>query len=192
MKLVDKCVYLGQEVSVDGSQFKSEIERRIRAANFTFNKYRSLFTSRLVPMSLKRRLFEGAVFPALMYASETWVMTRRLENRLAVAQRRWERSMLGVSLLDRRTNEWVRERTGLRDVVRFSRERRWRWAARVADMDHRRWARAVLEWHPRGPKRRQGRPAVRWRDDFVKACGPQFLQRAKDKREWFRSMALQI
>ena len=185
-------MYLGQDVSLDDSRFSVEIDRRIRAANFTFNRYRSLFAARKVPMPLKKRLFEGAVLPALIYASETWTLSKRLENRLAVAQRRWKRSMLGCSLLDRRTNEWVRDQTGLVDAVRVCGERRWRWAARIASQDPGRWTRAVLEVHPRGPKRRRGRPAMRWRDDFVKTVGPEFLRKAENAEEWSRSMTLQI
>ena len=186
VRVVDRCVYLGQEVSLANDRFAGEIGRRIRAANFAFNRYRSLFTSRGVPIAIKRRLFNGAVLPALAYASETWSLTRRLENKLAVAQRKWERKMLGVTLLDHRTGEWLRDRTGLTDVVRYCRERRWKWASRVASLSGTRWTRALLEWHPRGPKRTQGRPAVRWRDDFVKECGPRFLQLATNPKEWKR------
>ena len=100
--------------------------------------------------------------------------------------------MLGVSLLDRRTNEWVRRRTGLVDVVRYCRERKWRWVARLARMEHLRWPRALVEWHPRGPTRRKGRPAMRWRDDLVNAVGTEFLRKAADREEWKAVMALHI
>jgi hypothetical protein len=192
VRLVERCVYLGQEVSLDGNRFAGEVGRRIRAANFSFNRYRSLFTNRLVPMPIKKRLFEGAVLPALAYASETWSLTRRLENKLTVAQRKWERAMLSISLLDQRSSDWIRDRTGLVDVVRFCRKRKWLWAGRLASLDHRRWSRAVLEWHPRGPTRRQGRPGMRWRDELVKAVGPDFLRKAADRGQWKASMALHI
>ena len=192
VRVVDRCVYLGQEVTLDNSRFGGEIGRRIRAANFSFSRYRSLFASRTCPMFIKKRLFEGAILPDLTYGSETWALTRRLENRIAVAQRRWERVMLGVSLLDRRRNDWVRDKAGLRDAVRICRERKWSWASRVAGMESCRWTRAVLEWHPRGPTRKKGRPEVRWSDTFVKAIGPGFLTLAEDKKEWKRIMALQI
>ena len=143
-------------------------------------------------MSVKRRLFQGALLPALTYACETWCLTGRLENKLAVAQRKWERKMLGVTLLDRRTNVWVRNKTGLMDVVEHCRERRFCWVERIAGLDHERWARAVLEWHPRGPIRRKGRPVRRWRDDFVKAVGTEFLRMAAEKKEeWSRAKTLQ-
>ena len=161
VRVVNRCVYLGQEVSLESNRFTGEIDRRIRAANFSFNRYRTLFTNRLVPMPIKRRLFQGAILPAIAYASETWSLTRRLENKLNVAQREWERAMLGVSLLDRRTNEWVRRRTRPVDVVRYCREKKWRSVARLARMEHLRWPRAFVEWHPRGPTRRQGCLAMR-------------------------------
>ena len=36
---------------------------------------------------------------------------------------------------------------------------------RVANLEHIRWPRAQVEWHPRGPTRRQGLLAKTWRDD---------------------------
>ena len=82
----------------------------------------------------------------------------------------------------------MRSRTKLADVVRCVRERKWRWASRIASLESSRLARAVLEWHPRGPVRGRGRPAVRWRDDLVKACGTGFLAKAADRKEWKRLM----
>ena len=99
--------------------------------------------------------------------------------------------MLGKTLLDRATNEWVRRKTGLRDAVKCARERRWRWLARLAGMDGDRWARAVFDWYPRGPTRQRGRPGLRWRDEFVTANeGAGVLRMAADKDKWQRLMAL--
>ena len=182
------CVPWAGSLSLSNDRFTGEIGRRIRAANFAFHRYRTLFAARNVPMDIKKRLFDGAVIPALVYASETWSLTRRLENKLAVAQRRWERIMLGITILDHRTGAWMRSRTKLADVVRCVRERKWRWASRIASLESTRLTRAVLEWHPRGPARGRGRPAVRWRDDLVEACGTGFLAKATDKNEWKRLM----
>lgn len=175
VRVVERCVYLGQEVSLDHNPFKSEIKRRIRAGRFAFTKYHSLLTNRKVPMPIKQRLFNGAILPALTYGCETWALTRGLQNELAVAQRRLERLMLGISIFDKRTNDWVRRRTGLKDVTRFCEERKHAWAGRLARGDRSGWAGAIVEWHPRGPIRKKGRPAVRWRDSLVETLGANFL-----------------
>uniref|UniRef100_A0A914XBD6 Endonuclease-reverse transcriptase n=1 Tax=Plectus sambesii TaxID=2011161 RepID=A0A914XBD6_9BILA len=98
-----------------------------------------IYTSKQTPMSLKRKLFNSCVLPAMLYGAETWLLTKREENRLAVAQRRMERIMAGISLREQKTNDWFRKLTRLSDVVRLYWQRKWRWAQRIARMDEDRW-----------------------------------------------------
>ncbi|CAB3401916.1 unnamed protein product [Caenorhabditis bovis] len=55
VKEVASLVYLGSQLSLDGSQ-SGELQRRIRAGMFAFDNFRSLFINRTVPMTLKRKL----------------------------------------------------------------------------------------------------------------------------------------
>lgn len=48
----------------------------------------------------------------MTYGSETWSLTNKQRERLAVAQRNMERSMLGITRKDKKRNEWIREKTG--------------------------------------------------------------------------------
>ena len=173
--MVNRFIYLGQAIELGKNRFACEIERRINAARAAFNKNRSFYENRLIPISLKRKLFVSTVSPVLTYGCETWAITRTLENKIAVAHRRWERTMLGVSVLDHRTIEWLRDRSGLKCSSLICRERKWRWAHRLAGMPYVRWARAVLEWHPRGPTRKRGRPVLKWQDAFLSSCGAHLL-----------------
>ena len=56
-----------------------------------------------VPLSLKRRLNYQCVTPAMAYASETWIMPKAIEKLLA-AQHKMDRSMLGSTWVDERTD----------------------------------------------------------------------------------------
>ena len=179
-------IYLGRLMSVarDGEK---EIKRRIQAGWGNFFKYKQFFASKSVAMSLKRKLFNQCVLPSMLYGAETWALTKKSEEKLAVAQRRMERFMTGISLRDRKTNEWLRGVTKVDDAVQSARERKWRWARKVALMDGSRWARAVTEWQPRIGKRARGRPKTRWRDAIVKAAGINWIRRATDEHFWKRT-----
>ena len=71
-----------------------------------------------VPICLKRKVFDQCILPAITYASETWTLTAKMENKLAAAQRNIERSMLGITMRDRKTNEWIREQTKVQDILK--------------------------------------------------------------------------
>ena len=85
-----------------------------------------------------------------------------LMNRLRVAQRAMERSMLGVSLLDRIRNEEIRRRTNVTDIALRVSKLKWQWAGHIARRTDNRWGRKVLEWQPRAGRCSVGRPPTRW------------------------------
>ena len=68
--------------------------------------------------SLKRKVFDPCVLPVMTYASETLTLTKASVNKLGIAQRSTERSILGISLRDKNTNEWIRKQTRVVDVMK--------------------------------------------------------------------------
>ena len=88
---------------------------------------------------------------------------------------------------DRRTNIWVRERTKLIDVIYTVRKMKWSWAGHINRLKDDRWTSRVTTWRPYDKKRRQGRPAKRWRDDLDKYWSDTIWQRtAQDRVIWRR------
>ena len=55
-----------------------------------------------------------------------------MENKLAAAQRNMERSMIGITMRDRKTNEWIREKTKVQDILKTIKLGKWTWARHVA------------------------------------------------------------
>ena len=52
------------------------------------------------------------VYPTSMtYGYETWALNKTMMDKLAVAQRKMERIMLGTTLQDQRRNNWIRDQT---------------------------------------------------------------------------------
>uniref|UniRef100_A0A914UM23 Endonuclease-reverse transcriptase n=1 Tax=Plectus sambesii TaxID=2011161 RepID=A0A914UM23_9BILA len=183
VKQVSEFVYLGQTIG-DSTKRQKEIGRRVTAGWRSFFKYKMIYTSKRTPIFLKRRLFNSCVLPTMLYGAETWSLTKREENWLAVAQRRMERIMTGTSLRQWKTNDWLRKLTQVNDVMRSYWQRKWRWAQRIAKMDEDRWARRVTEWQPRIGKRGRGRPKKRWRDEIVKVAGIRWMAIAKKESCW--------
>src|ERR1700748_2399940 len=104
-------------------------------------------------------VFDTCVLPVLTYEAETLTLTKASENKLRVAQRAMERSMLGISLRDKMTNQWIRQQTKVVDVMERIASLKWNWAGHILRMTDERWTKAILQWRP--PKMRpRGRPPV--------------------------------
>ena len=85
------------------------------------------------------------------------------------------------------SNIWVRERTKLIDIIYNVRKMKWSWAGHINRLKDDRWTSCVTTWRPYNKKRRQGRPAKRWRDDLDKYWSDTIWQRtAQDRVIWRR------
>ena len=60
-------------------------------------------------------------------------------EKLVTTQRKMERIMIGVTLKDRNSTEWIRKQSGVTDIIRSIRESKHRWADHVARKRDNRW-----------------------------------------------------
>ena len=141
-----------------------------------YAKHRGIFKSNLA-ICLKRQVYNSCVLPAMTYGAETWTLTKQVQNKLAAAQIKMERSMLNITYKDRRANMWVRERTKVIDIMYTVRKIKWSWAEHINRLKDNRWTSRVTTWRPYDRKRRHGRPAMRWRDDLDKYWSDTIWQR---------------
>ena len=116
----------------------------------------NIFKSNL-SICLKRQVYNSCVLPAMTYGAETWTVIKQAHNKLAAAQTKMERSMLNITCKDRKTN-----------IINTVRKIKWSWAEHINRLKDDRWTSRVTTWRPYDKKRRQGRPAKRWRDDLDK------------------------
>ncbi|MFH4979516.1 hypothetical protein AB6A40_006225 [Gnathostoma spinigerum] len=163
---------------------EKEVRRRIKIGWKSFFKNKEFLTGKRVGMILKRRLFNTCVLPAMLYGSQTWTMTKKIEMMMEVAQRRMERMMARVTLRDRKTNEWLRAVTKVKDFVKCARKRKIQWARKLALMNVNNWARCSTQWQPRIGKRNRGRPKMRWRDSICKIAGQAWMRKATNDDIW--------
>ena len=112
---VNDYIYLGQWVTMKNDK-SDEIKRRIAAGWGAFGQYREIMKSN-IPIRLKTEVYNQCIQAAMTYGWQTWAVTKRMQERLKTTQRSIERAMIGVTRRDRRTNEWVRQHTGVQDII---------------------------------------------------------------------------
>ena len=76
--------------------------------------YSHLLNNIKMPICLKRKIMNGVILPAMIDGSDTWSLTKKKRERLAVAvaQRNMEILMLGITRKDKKRNELIREKQG--------------------------------------------------------------------------------
>ena len=82
-----------------------------------------------------------------------------------------KRAMLVISKLDKKTNVWNREQTGLQDIIIRIKELKWQWAGYIARVTDNRWTKSVTEQILLDGKRERARPKMRWEDEIIKFAG---------------------
>ena len=181
---VDEYVYLGQNFTLLHKSQDKEIQHRLKAGWSAFSKHKDIYKGNL-PMCLKRKVFNACVIPSITYGAETWTLTTAMMTKLQSTQRRMERSMLSISLKDKKTCEWIRNKTGVKDVIDIAKINKWRWAGHVARLQDNRWTKRLTEWSALYGSRKRGRPVRRWRDeldDYWRHIS--WTRDAQDRRKW--------
>ena len=182
LESVKEYVYLGQLLTGDPDHEK-EIYRRIKLGWSAYGRHCQILTGSL-PLSLKRKVYNHCILPVLTYGAETWRLTKKLENKLRTAQRAMERKILGLTLRDRKRAVWIREQTGIADILVDIKRKKWSWAGHVMRRMDNRWTIRVTEWIPREGKRSRGRQKTRWGDEVRKFAGASWNQLAQDRGNW--------
>ena len=68
----------------------------------------------------------------MAYGYETWALNNAMMDKLAVAQCKMERIMLGITLRDRKRNTRIRRETGGSNIINAIRKTKHRWAGHIA------------------------------------------------------------
>ena len=162
---------------------KQEVLIRIKAGWSVFGKHREIFLDWHLPISLKRKVFNQCVLPAMTYGRQTLSLTKALVKKLETSQRAMERRMLNVKLKDRIRNTTIKQRTRETDIVQYVTNTKWKWARHTARIKDNRWTIRSTEWQKEGV-RSVGRPKRHWRDDIVGQQGAIWTRIAKDREKW--------
>jgi Reverse transcriptase (RNA-dependent DNA polymerase) len=178
---VQEYKYLGQLISFEDRGSK-EVNARIRAEWNSFWSQKKFFCGNL-PIFHKMRLFDASILSILTYGAQTWSLSETSKNSLVVAQRKMERKMLGLRWQDMISNQRLRKKTRVKDVVTTVKALKWSWAGHIARYNDDRIPKIIEKWTPRGTRKR-GKPKIRWKDDIENFGSIFWRKKAKNRKKW--------
>ena len=111
IKHVDNFVYVGYLITDDG-RCEHEMKRRIEIARAAFRKLNDLLTCyfKKFNFTTRKRILKCYVFTTLLYGSETWTITKTMEDRINAVEMWTNRRMLRIPWTDKISNEEVIQR----------------------------------------------------------------------------------
>jgi hypothetical protein len=164
----------------------------IQAGNRSLFANKKLLKNKDVNAASKLQIHKTTVQRVVTYGCETWTMTATEQNRLLVFERSVLRKIYGPTLdKDRtwriKTNEELQHLIKKKNIVRFIKSQRLRWAAHVIRMDITRTVNKLTECEPCS-SRPVGRPRLRWlnqvEEDLQKMKVRNWREKSKDRSLW--------
>ena len=87
-----------------------------------------------------------SILPVMTCAAETWSLSvTQLKSLAIITQRNMKRQVTVGTLLDHKTNTWIRQQT-IEDIRYEIKESKHRWAGHVARMSDNRWTPRATVW----------------------------------------------
>ena len=123
---VEQFTYLGSVVSRDGGTDR-DIKSRIGKATAVFKTLRPIWTSQVISVKTKLRMFDTNVKSVILYACETWRVTNTLTHKVQTFITRCLRAILHIKWQDKITNEEIWRRTGQAQAEAQIKRRKWDW-----------------------------------------------------------------
>ena len=100
---VQDYVYLGSHIISS----KTDVEARIGKAWAIFWEMKKIWRAKNIPLPLKTKIFSQTCVPILLYGSETWTITKKLEKKINTFAMKAYRIILNISWKDKVRNEDV-------------------------------------------------------------------------------------
>ena len=176
--------YLGDVLDRSGGA-ETAVRNRVACAWSKWRELSNLLTNRGIPLRHRAKVYEACVRSVMLYGSETWALTKKLDEVIRRCDRRMLRYMAGVSLQDRVTSEEVLIRCGLSDVLNVLQKGRMRWFGHVVrrSEDEPLAKIKAVQAPGRAPR---GRPKKTWRkcvEDDMTDCETTEAD-ARDRVKW--------
>ena len=186
---VDHFTYLGSCIDREGNTRK-EVNSRIAKAAAAFRGLNKIWTSKVISMKTKLRLYNSNVLSVLTYGAESWRMTKETERRLDSFENKCLRKIMGIKWTEFKTTEEVRKTSEQEMVSKVIRKRRWKYVGHVCRREDTRIPKQVLNWDVDG-KRKRGRPKETLKRTMMREAaqmGMQSMQAvmeaAQDRDSW--------
>ena len=103
--------YLGSRMTKDRDPEK-DVKVRLGKAGFAFASLKSIWRAKTISTQTKLCFYKSSDLSVLLYGTESWKMTTRINTKLETFQSRCLRRILGIYWHDKVTNDEVRKRAG--------------------------------------------------------------------------------
>ena len=162
VKEVSQFKYLGSVLVTDG---RLDVELNIRRGKAVgrFKQFEKMWGTKHLSLATKVKCYKAYVLPILLFGSECWSLTKVQSQKLERVQSSCLRSILGVRLSDRHTNEHIRKSCGVATLSAYITANRLRWLGHVGRMEEGRLPHIALFSSLHGDMTRPvGRPRHTW------------------------------
>ena len=193
--VVDDFKYLGSYV---GSTAK-DVSARIALAWVAFARLKPILRATRPTIEFKMRLFNAACLSILLYGCESWTLTEPLKKKLDVFARTCYRIILEVRQAeDHMTNADLYKKVSQRPIRDIVRERQLKFTGHCLRMEKDEPANVYVLYKSEVRQNQQGRPNINYYDQIstylthdskIKLEVEQIARMARDKNEWFHSVA---
>ncbi|KAG1712187.1 Conserved oligomeric Golgi complex subunit 6 [Nymphon striatum] len=190
---VNSFTYLGSKVDESGKSEK-EIRMRIGRTTSALAKLENTWRAKNIAMKNKILLMRAIVESTLLYACESWTVSKNMEQKLRAFEMKTYRRMLGISWKEKKTNKWVRNEvkricgSELESVIDTMKRRKFKYFGHMVRGGG--MARAILEGEVEGSRGR-GRPMGSWLGNLKEWSGQAasvLTRRAEDRVLWMNSV----
>ncbi len=152
-----KCKYLG---SLLDSQ--EDIKRRKSLAVATYNKLKHVLENRKTSRCTKMRIHKVYIESVMLYNSELWTMSKKMEDSIDVFQRNLFRRSLNISWKDKITNKELYNKTGLKPYSTTVKNRRLKWFGHMCRLPEETPVRIAYSEATRKVKKLKGGQKLTW------------------------------
>ena len=185
---VETFTYLGSIIDKHGGT-DADVKARIGKARGAFIQLKNIWSSKVLSLHTKIRLFNSNVKSVLLYGAETWRTTNTTTKKLQTFINNCLRRILQIRWPNTISNSDLWEKTHQQNAGDEIRRRRWGWISHTLPKQASTITRQALTWNPQG-KRKRGRPRNTWRRDLltdIKRTGYSWRElekKAQDRRLW--------
>ena len=113
-------------------QLMEDMIHRMNEGYRAWGALKSVLSNRGLGIKTKKCLYEGVIVPTELYGAEAWGMRSAERRKVIVLEMKCLRSLVGVSRMDRVSNEEVRRRAVIeRELARCANQKVLRWFGHV-------------------------------------------------------------
>ena len=180
--------YLGSIINENGS--RKEILSRAAQASQAYSNLKIIWNDKDIRLNYKLKLMDSLVNSIFLYACETWTLTAELEKRILAFEMKNIRKLLGITYLDRVTNQEIIDRISssltspFTDILTTVKRRKLKCYGHVTRGDG--LDKIILQGNVEG-KRSRGRPKKQWIDNIKEWTGKGFNELNEivyDRKKW--------